>query len=620
MRPRLLVLGAIFTTACATAHPSPKVVIAPDGWRSSEVEPPGLVAFSSMDELRRLTGDIAERRRAEIARTQAERKETCRAWAQADTVVGVNCDAPLIETVTVTGVTGGSITNVQHDGVDEGGIVKRHGDVLVVLRRGRLFTVRMDGAALHAIDMADVDGGGDDDERAWYDELLLWQNTAVVIGYHYGRGGTEIALFDLWTNGGLRHRATYHLRSDDYYSSENYASRLVGDRLVLYTTQRLGDGDPAGWLPAMRRWRASEPDAPFESIAPISRVFRPVRPLGAFPTVHTQTSCDLSARALRCEATVLLGDALLVYYASPRASYAWTRNYEPADDRALLYRLPFDGSAVTAVSVRGDPASQLAFRERADGSLHVVTTAANGETHLVRIPPDAFGLTAPHLPDAHYRTLAFDLGLWPVTQYIGEQVVVASSDDQASSGRGRVVVADLEGTGHAAVSLTHQVERIEALGGQAVVIGPEGHALRMTALRLGPVPQPAGTVVVDDVEQSESRSHGFFYRRDGQHEGVFGVPITTTREWNARRPEDARIVFVANRDLQLMSSGVLAADPEGVADDACRVSCTDWYGNARPVFVGQRIFALMGYELVEGRLQNGHVTEVRRVDFTPGRR
>ncbi len=33
-----------------------------------------------------------------------------------------------------------SVTNTQHAGVDEGGIVKVHGNHLVVLRRGRLFT------------------------------------------------------------------------------------------------------------------------------------------------------------------------------------------------------------------------------------------------------------------------------------------------------------------------------------------------------------------------------------------------------------------------------------------------------------------------------------------------
>jgi hypothetical protein len=46
-------------------------------------------------------------------------------------------------------------------------------------------------------------------------------------------------------------------------------------------------------------------------------------------------------------------------------------------------------------------------------------------------------------------------------------------------------------------------------------------------------------------------------------------------------------------------------------------SCVDWYGNARPIFLGDRIFALMGYELVEGRSTRGRIAELRRVDFTP---
>ena len=43
----------------------------------------------------------------------------------------------------------------------------------------------------------------------------------------------------------------------------------------------------------------------------------------------------------------------------------------------------------------------------------------------------------------------------------------------------------------------------------------------------------------------------------------------------------------------------------------------DWYGNARPIFIGQRVFALMGYELVEGAIANEANRERRRVDFTP---
>ena len=62
-------------------------------------------------------------------------------------------------------------------------------------------------------------------------------------------------------------------------------------------------------------------------------------------------------------------------------------------------------------------------------------------------------------------------------------------------------------------------------------------------------------------------------------------------------------------------AGRLDADPARAVDDACVASCVDWYGNARPIFIGNRVFALMGYELVEGRLASGAIHEVERVNF-----
>src|SRR5687767_13066370 len=68
-----------------------------------------------------------------------------------------------------------SITNVQHAGVDEGGIVKQHGDYLVVLRRGRLFTVQV--STLKPTSAADAFGEGIDPRGAWYDEMLISGST-----------------------------------------------------------------------------------------------------------------------------------------------------------------------------------------------------------------------------------------------------------------------------------------------------------------------------------------------------------------------------------------------------------------------------------------------------------
>ena len=49
------------------------------------------------------------------------------------------------------------------------------------------------------------------------------------------------------------------------------------------------------------------------------------------------------------------------------------------------------------------------------------------------------------------------------------------------------------------------------------------------------------------------------------------------------------------------------------------MSCVDWYGNARPIFYRGRVFALMGYELVEGSIDKGRMREVGRTSFLPRR-
>ena len=120
-----------------------------------------------------------------------------------------------------------SVTNTQHVGVDEGGIVKVHGDHLVVLRRGRLFTVAIGDGALKPISNIDAFGPEINPSGTWYDEMLVANNTVVIIGYSYQRGAEEVGLFDISSDGRLAYRSTYHLRSNDYYSSRNYAGKIM---------------------------------------------------------------------------------------------------------------------------------------------------------------------------------------------------------------------------------------------------------------------------------------------------------------------------------------------------------------------------------------------------------
>ena len=81
------------------------------------------------------------------------------------------------------------------------------------------------------------------------------------------------------------------------------------------------------------------------------------------------------------------------------------------------------------------------------------------------------------------------------------------------------------------------------------------------------------------------------------------------------------MVVLRQRGLSFTALGDLAAQAVPRVDDGCKASCTDWYGNARPIFMGDRVIALMGYELVEGRLQgqgrSEQIVERRRVNFSP---
>src|SRR5262249_40845774 len=149
-----------------------------------------------------------------------------------------------------------SVTNVQHAGVDEGGIVKEHGNHLVVLRRGRLFTVAIGDGALEPISSIDAFGPDIDPRGTWYDEMLVSQDNIAVMGYSYQRGGTEVGLFKIDPKGKLSYRSTYHLRSNDYYSSRNYASRLIGTKLIFYAPLYFYPGaqNPFEYFPAVRKW------------------------------------------------------------------------------------------------------------------------------------------------------------------------------------------------------------------------------------------------------------------------------------------------------------------------------------------------------------------------------
>jgi hypothetical protein len=547
------------------------------------------------------------------------------------------------------------ITNTQEAGVDEGDIVKMHGTTLVILRRGRLFTISTAGGELKAVDAIDAYPPGTDASGDWYDEMLVAGDRIVVIGYSYGRGGTEINRFHIDGKGRLRFDDAYHLRSNDYYSSRNYASRLIGTRLVTYSPLYLPFRDYLVGLPALRRWTGEAGDAGFKRIVSANHVYLPRQWLNdtgvEMSALHTVTSCDLTAEELNCNATSVLGPDGRTFYVSSHAVYVWVTDYDwftPADRRhksSLLYRLPLDGSAPSAIGVHGAPVDQFSFREDwEEGVLNVLTRSegggdamwnpefSEGAIALLRMPLSRFGDGSGRARRVYHRALPTLRGNDYAFQnrFVGNYLLYGTGNswgppDAAGSHLHITTVAGP--SQNFRFRLKHGVDRIETMGFDALVVGGSAEDLHFQAVELtaGPRPQLGNVYVLKGAAQSETRSHAFFFRPEPRVDeaddtaGVLALPVARAGRAGAAQlfENSAAMLFLRRMKRDFTRLGELAANDNLVVEDACKASCVDWYGNARPIFLSDRTFALMGYELVEAELRERTIRELRRLNFTP---
>lgn len=548
------------------------------------------------------------------------------------------------------------ITNVQTAGVDEGGIVKVHGDHLVVLRRGRLFTIDLHGEALLPVDRIDAFPPGASGSGAWYDEMLVIGDTVVVVGYSYAHHGTEVNRFHISASGKLAYTDTHYLRSNDYYSSDNYASRLIGTKLVFYTPLWVGSGGATERLPGILRWSEGGPKAGYERLATASRIYVPDllvdSPNAAIQAFHSVTSCDLAKPRLECSAVAVLGSWGRTFYVGQDAVYVWTGNLfqrrwddrRPRDPRGLVYRIPLDGGRPGAAVVWGGPSDQFALRSEPDGTFHaLVRSGSDGDAMwlnqranssaiaLLTLRREDFGRGGRGPRARDYRPLPGGGEMSNIeNRFIGNYVVYGANGyagirkgNSWTEYKGPMLayVVPLDGGMVTALDVGGTVSRIDRMGSDAILIGGGGNGgLRFQSVALGSGNEPA---IVDSYDlpnsgEGESRSQAFFFRSDNASgtEGMLGLPVMRRLEAREGQPGyGSGIFYMTRHERRLSPAGQLDSAPLLSQDDGCKASCVDWYGNARPIFLRGRVFALMGYELVEGKMDAGRIREVRRASF-----
>jgi hypothetical protein len=348
--------------------------------------------------------------------------------------------------------------------------------------------------------------------------------------------------------------------------------------------------------------------------------------------------CDLSEESLGCRAQGMIGGHGRSFYVSRDAVYVWITDAATGDagmpTDAVVYRLPLEGGATGAVRAWGAPTDQLSFDE-ADGFLRVLVRsegvgdamfgsehARGGDVALASIPLASFAADAPRIdPSATYQPLPRPSSSAPLTnRFVGDHVLYGAGDAWGFWGRARggsVFVHDVRTHATTELPVGHGIERIEAMGRQAVVIGGDGGDLAFSSIALEGGAAQIDRYVLPNASQGETRTHGFFYRDDGEGSGVLGLPVRggNADAWQQLTHGSAQIRFLRVRSGTFHALGGLGASASGQVDDACVASCADWYGNARPIFWRGRVFALLGYELVEGALTNHGIQETARLNL-----
>lgn len=558
---------------------------------------------------------------------------------------------------------GSSITNVQTQGVDEGGIVKQMGRFLIVLQDGRLFVTdtRPGGQAGLAL-ASRTNVYRDARNQMWYDEMLVSGNRILVTGYSYRERATEITVFTINDSGQLNREAIYYLSSNDYYDTENYSTRLVNGNLVIYTPLDLSyisPDRPMQW-PLIRRWvRDGERQAVTTRGRPMfdaHDIYKPLRST-LHPMVHSVSMCPLgdlrSGDELECHTTAFVGQAQREFFVSTSDIYLWVtpgwgddscgdpNSADPGAVEATLYQVPLSQASPRALFTRGKPANQFAldanggeFRALLDWNT-VLCSPRRGpaarELRYFHVPLTRLNSTPINAPSGSYVRTP-DPGATEYEPRFTENYLVYGARPTYSSfppqgaavQTGRVVAVPVTRPSAATVlEAPHGVMRIERAGASNIVLtGYRSDAgLSVSLLDLRARPRLADTHLLVGRYESENRSHAFNALVGPDNNGLMGLPTVTRVKQSGRwvwRSDASDLSFMSlNAAGQIGEMGELTANPRATDPNyRCEVSCIDWYGNSRAIFTNGRVFALSGTELIEGGVSGGRIGEMRRLNLS----
>ncbi len=567
----------------------------------------------------------------------------------------------LLERVVVTGSrisAGDLITNNQVTGVDEGDIIKRYKNMLVILRKGKLYSLDISESNLpKMIKIDEVDAFSPFWKHdAWFDEILIDNGMVLVLGYNYDFDSTEVIRFILTKGGEFSYKDNYLIKSEDYFDEENYSSRLFNHQYTTYIPIELNtDTAIQEQLPKIAKvedgFSGDEDDLIWSPLIEVSDIYYPIQTV-LNPMLHSFIVCPLDEDVLICNGIGIISSWENLYYNNGEKIYMWTSawqeeaqqykeietdetlydykdsyKYEKRKDKIkevdelynpLVYRISLDTFDVDAIQVKVMPTSQFSFHYQ-DNALYMFGLLDKRKAQLVKMPDSLFDKSA-SMSSILVREINNGADISSTQRYVGNYFLIG--DDGYNFVKDKIIkpltAINFKNGYKKTINLNNYAKRIEAINNKALVIGKTLDNNLGVSLFSPENPKVIEQTTLLDRLEGENRSHAFNFT---YFDDYFLAGITTQDKDKAENEDgyyywddntSSDITFIGgNEKIEYIGELTSQAKP----NKTCTLSCEDWYGNSRPFFIGNRIFAISGDELIEAELINGEIVEKYRINI-----
>jgi len=529
-------------------------------------------------------------------------------------------------------------TEIQNE---ERSVTKLIGDTMIVLRHGELYAVdtKVQGQA-KLTDSISIPQHESLKQNVWYDDLLVNDDIIYVVGYRYLSrvvnqkdddispditSATEFSSFRLKDGKLTRLKSTF-FEFNDYFSAENFGSRIVNGGIVAFMPFFLhkweNGSESGGIFPTRLNYRApngnektgtfvvGEPVFGWRDVVRPAQFLRAKDPEKAAIDFETVLSCRLPKDgSLDCRARALLAHAYARFYMSDNHVFLW------GEDRLAAFDI--NTLEVATHKAKGYVTDEFAFSEK-DGVLRVAIGASDGSLRILRAPISSFSsqtnqtVPAVLISEKIYRPRVQRwMGDWYLGAIEGENNSLVVYNDSSGATK------DIE--------YPNPIQKIEAMPGiGALVVAEADGGITAATIKLE---KEISLMPAYRLEKTAvTKTPDGFYFQPSTDGGYFEVSVQEPRErattnWCA---SPTAMFLGVNGSGKISKAGRIVATESD--ESMCEAARVEWYGNASPVFVNGRIFVPMGGEISEASIASRiaetdkelHLTEHgKRVKLAP---